>query len=357
MLNKSLEEKSITSTDKAFAAIQRLGQKCLESMPTIVLGSGSSAAYGIPGMNGLQEHLKNTIKPTEANAAQVWGEFTKALDETSDLEIALQKVQLTEPLLQEVVKQTRSLILEHDSELFNKIVTRQVTLALTSLCHHLFQSTHKNLCIITTNYDRLAEYAADLAKVSFYTGFTRGYMGHFNNTNANQRNPHESNRTVEICKVHGSIDWFLDADDIAISLPGYLNCPDSFTPALVTPGIMKYERTHREPFRTIISNADNALLHARSVLCIGYGFNDTHIQPKLVQRFRDDTLPLVILAKQLTGAAKEFISKCKQSLYLAIESNGNSSTAYFPEHPNGIDIQETGLWSLDGFLNMTIGQT
>lgn len=58
--------------------------------------------------------------------------------------------------------------------------------------------------------------------------------------------------------------------------------PTGYTPLIVPPGKEKYSTTHEEPYRTIIEEADKEFKRAGSFLCIGYGFNDSHIQPKLI---------------------------------------------------------------------------
>ena len=70
-----------------------------------------------------------------------------------------------------------------------------------------------------------------------------------------------------------------------ISLPISVGLPVTFEPLIVTRGVSKYERTHDEPFRSAIQGADAALDAASSFLCVGYGFRDHHIQPKIVERW------------------------------------------------------------------------
>ena len=105
---------------------------------------------------------------------------------------------------------------------------------------------------------------------------------------------------VDIWKVHGSIDWFRGQDDSIYSLPSIILPPEGYKPAIVTPGIDKYRQTHEEPFRTIITGADAAIEAGNSFFCVGYGFSDEHIQPKLVDRCKRQGKSIVVLAKKLT---------------------------------------------------------
>ena len=52
-------------------SLLELAQECVSRSPVIILGSGASAAYGIPGMPQLKAHLQkiacpSTAKPDEA---------------------------------------------------------------------------------------------------------------------------------------------------------------------------------------------------------------------------------------------------------------------------------------------------
>ena len=47
----------------ALEAMQVAVQDCLKKLPVIVLGSGASAAHGIPGMWPLGEHLAASALP------------------------------------------------------------------------------------------------------------------------------------------------------------------------------------------------------------------------------------------------------------------------------------------------------
>lgn len=331
----------------------QLAQKCLEAMPVIILGSGASAPYGVAGMQTLKDHLLETITPSTEDVAD-WKRFEQSLSETNDLEKSLQDTSLPSSLISAIVHETRARVLADDLNVFEKIITNPRELVLSRLYRHLFNSTHGTLSIVTTNYDRLAEYAADAARFPHDTGFSNGYFRFFS-TPATLSSSASNTRTVEIWKVHGSVDWYVNDDHLVVALPFHQNYPTSLRPLLVTPGTTKYEQTHQEPFRTIITKADSALERATSYLCIGYGFNDIHIQPKLVERVRHQTTPILILARTLTNNGREFLGVCKNSKYLALEQAGNATKAYFHEEPDGIELPNTSLWDFPNILDATIG--
>lgn len=332
---------------------KKLGIRCIEAFPVIVLGSGASASHGISGMGALRDFLSEQVSATVDEDRAVWDQFKSSLSSGKGLEPALDEISLSESLFQEVVRQSRKLVLRDDQRLFERVASNEVSLGPSKLFRHLFNSTHKTISVVTTNYDRMAEYAADVANYSHFTGFRPGYWRPFSdNTSASQ---HPGHRTVEIWKVHGSVDWFLDIHGVPVALPDNEAYTESLKPLMVTPGLTKYEITHHEPFRSIIRNSDNALAGASSYLCVGYGFNDGHIQPKLVDKVVRQSVPIVILARTLTPSAKKLLSDIGQSQFLALEKSQEDTRAYFSQEPAGTILPNCALWNLEGFLDYLLG--
>ena len=93
-----------------------------------------------------------------------------------DLENALAEADLNESLSDYVVRETWKLINAADLRFLGKSVGTPNVLPLGRLYRYLFNSTQRDMAVVTTNYDRLAEYAADFSGLSHYTGFTYGYL-------------------------------------------------------------------------------------------------------------------------------------------------------------------------------------
>ncbi|MBK8092214.1 MAG: SIR2 family protein [Verrucomicrobiaceae bacterium] len=340
------------SNSQTIDDILKLGQECLGRVPVTVLGSGASLAHGVGGMGDLQTHLLKTVAP-EANEATIWDSFKSALADTSDLEKALHQVQLPEPLERRVVAATREMVIEGDRELLAQLVQGKVHLPHARLFRHLLSSTHTRLSVVTTNYDRLAEYAAVAGAINHSTGFAGAYVRSFESGRLTSPVP-QGTRQVDILKVHGSLDWFMDDSENSFSLPDDLNAPATHKPLMVTPGTGKYLATHMEPFRSIIACSDSAFASARSIFCVGYGFRDMHIQPKLTKRVTNERVPVVVLARTLTPEARAFLKLCKHSTVLGLEQSGDGSTAYTSAVPDGIKLDRP-IWRFDEFLRSTIG--
>ncbi|HWA96862.1 MAG TPA: SIR2 family protein [Pirellulales bacterium] len=307
-------------------------------------------------MDPLAKYLLANVQVGAADQA-AWQQFSAELNRTRDLESTLQAVTLTPASLQHVVRNTRAMILEDDLKVFRQLVLRERAFPLVDLFAHLFRSTHQTISVVTTNYDRLAEYAANLvqSRVNTNVGFTDGYIRNFRlPVTAQSVHLSRQPRCVDVWKVHGSIDWFIGEDSNPLALPFTNDYPTPLQPLLVTPGVTKYQITHQEPFRTIITQADVALANARGFFCIGYGFNDIHIEPKLVRRAVDLQIPVVILARTLREGAKRFIANCRHDRVLGLERADSGTRAFSTAWPGGIVLPDSSLWELGPFLEAAI---
>ena len=211
------------------------------------------------------------------------------------------------------------------------------------------------MSIITTNYDRIAEYAASFADAFVCTGYASNYIGHFSNAiHSNNLSALKGYKgQVNIWKVHGSLDWFNTKDDNAILLPLRQAIPNDYTPLIVTPGLTKYYQTHNEPYRTIFTEADKEIEEANGFICIGYGFNDIHVQPKLISQIKSNK-PIIVLTKQLTPKTKQSIigNNCKQYI-LFEEINGTDTKVYSSSQGEWI-ISNERYWALENYLKLII---
>jgi hypothetical protein len=333
-----------------FMSYDKQAQDYYGKVPLIVLGSGASAAYGMSGMSALASYLiKNTdIAELSSRDANSWSEFCGLLNSNVDLESALHRVTMSEELTERIIKLTWTLINGEDLNIFEQFLQGNVNFGLGKLVSHMFRSSISNINIITTNYDRLAEYACEKEGFHHYTGFTHGFFRQIV-----RPNDIKVNRKINIWKVHGSIDWFKSPLDDIVGLPHLKSVPPQYEPQIVTPGTQKYQRTHLEPYRSIINNADQAITAATSYLCVGYGFNDEHIQPKLMMKCARQDAPLTVVTYALSDAARRYIIDGRIRNYLAIErgAHDDQSIIYSSLEETPITINKN-IWSLDGYLTL-----
>ena len=333
--------------------VARLAQKCFSSNPVVVLGSGASLPHGLPGMSELQAALVAGIHTGNPEEESAWQAVQDALNRGDHLEKALTDSTLPASLVIKIIQATWRCINLKDRDVYLRALAGTESFSVSKLFQRLFQSSNTTINIVTTNYDRVAEYASDSAGLAHSTGFVPGYIQTREGTDrVKLYRGAKAARTVRIWKVHGSLDWFEREDGTAVSAPLFEEPPAPLIPLIVSPGVSKFQRTHDEPFRSAIQGADLALEHAKGYVCVGFGFRDTHIEPKLVERCRQTNVPITVLAKVLTDEAKAFLKSKAGTSYLAFEEAADGTRAYTHEHPLGLEIPYKDFWSLDGFLTL-----
>ena len=151
---------------------------------------------------------------------------------------------------------------------------------------------------------------------------------------------------VNLLKVHGSLDSFSDEKtNESISIPLQQNIPNGFIPEIITPGSDKYKAILTSTSREILHNADSLIDKASNFLCIGYGFNDSQIQEKIITKIKAGT-PIVVVTKSLTNNALGIINS-NSGNYAVIMDGGENTTRFII---NKTDITLEGVyWTIDGF--------
>jgi len=333
--------------------VHKFVQDCFAANPVIILGSGHSAAFGIPDIYQLGEYLIDSVSPlVKEEDREEWSKFVDILSK-NNLELALSEVQLSQHITTLLVEKTWDHICLYDKKALDQIIKSLPSVfPLARLYTYLFNSTHARLSLITTNYDHMAEYAADIAGHGWNTGFDYGYIGRCSGTP--RITVHKDKlpfRMVDIWKVHGSIKWFRREDGLVYNFPSIDALPEGFLPSIVTPGVNKYKETHGEPFRSILTGADLAIEDGKSFFCVGYGFNDDHIQPKLLVKCRQAQKKIVVLAKKLTDATKKVLldGGCKN--FIAFEEAPGGTRVFNYENCNGVILKEVRFWEIGNLLD------
>ena len=335
--------------------IAKLAQTCFQECPTIVLGCGASMPHDLPSVATLSDYLRANMQ-TEGNTEErAWKQVRIALEDGDHLEGALEGKTLPDNLLVKIVGLTWQCVNEKDMALLYTAASDGGEFPLGRLLAEMFRSTQNEVHVVTTNYDRVAEYACNSKGILFQTGFAPGYVQKWEGMEQVKfLRGGKASRVVKIWKVHGSLDWFQTADERIVGLPVF-NLPSAdYHPLIVTPGPNKFQKTHDDPFRTMINGADKALRSASAFLCVGFGFRDQHIHPKIIERCRENNVPIVVLARTLTGEAKDFLKNKAGAKYMGIESANEGSRVYSPGDPDGIEVADADLWSLPGFNELVL---
>ena len=346
---------------------QIIAQRCLKHSPVVILGSGASVdSFGIPGMAKISNVLlSKTTKLLQLAPKEDLAKFQQLLSEekNKDFEKALDDFEKTGdhsktiPHIANVIWQK---IAKADWQAMLTIAKGEMDeTPLARLLNILAQRASGSVDVVTTNYDRIAESAAERARLKHYTGFT---YGHFRRPDEDARREYPD-KAVRVWKVHGSLDWFIlpsesrPGEVVAFPTRDQLPKKEQWVPAIVLPGKSKYELTHREPFRTILRGADDAIARAKSVLCIGFGFRDMHILPELRKQCEKRDMTIVILTKHLTDDGKKFLKHCRCDSGLVLTQDGNSQNTCMvsgkklgSQRPDIIEKRD--LWRLSSFMQL-----
>jgi len=319
----------------------------LNGNPALLIGCGGSIPYGLPSMEELSKEIKKKLQIKYKNH-ETWKSFILELDKNNNLELSLEKVTLKDEIHNDLIWVVWSLVERKDISALNNFLYSSTFPALTPLLRKFIQQAGSTN-IVTTNYDRLIEYAIDYAEGQSDTGFSNNYVNKFtqfvNNTNK---------RVVNLYKVHGSIDWFKHKESEKLLSLRFFNKSkliEKFNPQIVTPGNVKYRETYLEPFRTVISKADEVLRKSCAYLCIGYGFNDEHIQPIIIDENRNKKKPIVIVTKNITPKIIELFFKDNVENCLIISENISGGSVVNYSHTEEVNFKEN-YWQLEKFYKL-----
>ena len=354
--------------------IRQTIESAFQSVPaTIILGSGASAAFGIPSMEALAEKIIQTVGKTVEKNDAVWSKFKESLESTKNLESALETIERTDPqseYIKRIAEVAWAAINDADRRVYEKVLSGALKLPLERLLFSVLRGNQHPPSIVTTNYDKLGEYAVDClnvrpyTKVMHYTGFMHGCIRHMdaelfaNTVRARTSAAYATNsiKQVNIWKVHGSIDWFKNKAGEIVSAQNYVEPSAELSPTIITPGIEKYRRTSSEPYRTIIAEADNAISQAGSYFAIGFGFRDQHIQEKLVNNLKKKNITTIVITKALTQETKDIFTKGHTSNAILLEESGKGAHAIIVNKSSqGGVVEETypdPIWNLETFANI-----
>ena len=307
-------------------------QKFLTHTPVVIWGSGATVPYGLPTMLDLNTKLKEALGD----------DFD---DSCGNLEFELSKAKYL-PLMAKIRKIIWDYIKSRDQELDALVVRGDNNFIDIFSFIQIFYNNHPRCVnIITTNYDEVLEKALGLHNVNFTDGFCRSPFSGFDEKRFQDKN------IVNIIKVHGSLSWFDFGGEIRFCA-NYPPDPTTFEPVIVPPGIDKYRETSKLPYRELIQRADVAIKRTHGFLCVGFGFNDEHITPEIIQKIKEGT-PIVLITKKASDAAVNLLSSAN-NIVIVEENISGGSKITIKQAPGGkveTYIISNDMWQLQCFIN------
>jgi hypothetical protein len=210
----------------------------------IVIGSGLSAAEGISGMGALAKHLLAEIPPRLSKGMESdWQPIADKLGTGMGLEDVLLAHPPAEAVETLIIAATAELILRDEAKVIREVIAQSRILRLTRLLRQ-FISWSEPVDMVTPNYDRLIEFAAEDAGLGVDTMFVGNALGRYDKAACAQSFvklapklrgrgyrkailPH-----IRLNKPHGSLDWTIRGNK-----PVRIGAELNPSPLIITPGM------------------------------------------------------------------------------------------------------------------------
>ena len=334
----------------------RLQAHLSDGLVTIV-GSGLSCAEGLPGMGELADHLLEKVGNALTGADAAAWKAASELIKTKGLEAALLAALPTPQLEASISAETGQLISKRERTVVSELFAGARTLRLTRLLGHLIKPA-AGMVIVTTNYDRLVEIAAEEAGIGADTMFVGRFAGQLNERESRMSFCREATvrpRTkivslqyrsrALICKPHGSLDWYVRAGRPAFYAG---DIPDA-TRLIITPGQNKFRNGYESPFDLHRTRANDAIDRASRYLILGYGFNDDHLETHLTPGIKSGK-PTLMLTRSLSHTARHLALSCPNVIALEHSAlDGIEGTTAIIERKEFF-FPKTGMWDVGLFV-------
>lgn len=314
----------------------------------LVIGSGLSAAEGIPGMSALATYLSNSETTMTITDTTLWDQIKALLDNGEGLEAALLKQPPSETLESWIAQKTCELMLPKEREVISSVLRGDCSLRLMEFLAKVLKPPN-GLPVLTTNYDRLIEVACEMAGFHVDTTAIGHYAGSFDHTRScmgSCRGIIKRSRTTIldhfpraiILKPHGSFDWYRSGNDAR-----RCGLELDVERLIITPGLNKYRAGYNSPFDKHRDLANDYIKQASRLLVVGYGFNDDHLQTHLIKQIQNGT-PTLILNRSM-NVKVEKLSKESPCCICLSEPKAGAGVAVVTKGQN-FEHQGQNLWDL-----------
>ena len=313
-----------------------------------IVGSGLSVAEGLPSMSDLaQKLIEEMPKIIESTDKLKWTEIENLLKQDFDLESTLQLI-FPNASIEEKMKQiTSDFIREKEKQVLSSIINKNKILKFYDYITR-FNLANNYINIITTNYDRLIEYACECNNIRVDTLFVGQFMSYFSPEESkytfckginNRRKRPIYSPHIRLFKPHGSLSWYKINENI-YSIPQH-NGNDCL---IITPGSNKYEKGYNCPFDTHREKANKAIDEATKYVIIGYGFNDSHLEQHLIVQLKQK--PSLVLTYSLTENAKKILAQSEKMMAITYDKVDSKSGSRITTYNENYFIPDINLWDI-----------
>jgi hypothetical protein len=325
-----------------------------------MVGLGHSAAYGLPTMPVLADALLDQMQGRlDGDEKEEWAKVAAALENGAGLEAALNEIPAESSVVPKVIATSAEAVLGAEASAIEYVSADPEAYPMARLMRLLgFSDTAR---IITTNYDRLIEVAAEISGFLVDNGFYGCHHGRFDPSASHEalvsrvkmrrdkRTMSVSHRRhLRLAKPHGSLDWYQGPTG-AFHCPYPLDLPR----LMITPGEGKYKAGYKPPFDHHINLGNEMIDRAKALLAIGFGFNDPHLQTHLTTRITAG-MPTLVLTRTLTPAALAIVNANPAVTSLErISGDGGTRVRRSGEVAEFEDLE---IWQLDDFLREVLNE-
>ena len=311
-------------------------QKHMSDGLVTIVGSGLSCAEGLPSMGVLADQLELTMSALLVSPLlEEWAAVSPNI-RACGLEDGLSKMPPSTSLEDVIRAEVGRIVSEAESTVIAEVFEGKRVLRFTRLLKHLLMPKD-GMHVVTTNYDRLLEVAAEEAGLGVDVMFNGIFAGSLNQREARLsfcRNVdlykgkiprfHYADRVV-ISKPHGSLDWY-DRNGQSVRHAGNLKSANRL---IIPPGQNKYRNGYSSPFDVHRERGNKEIDRAARFLIIGYGFNDVHLETHLTDRIKRG-VPTLIVSRNLTPNTQKVVTANPNVMALEhTDVNGISATRVY----------------------------
>lgn len=193
----------------------------------------------------------------------------------------------------------------------------------------------KRLKLFTTNYDLAFETAASNTGMIVIDGFEFSNPSRFNpawfhydvvnRSQASEKGGAYLPNIVHLYKIHGSVDWI--RTNQGVQKRSALNTNEG-EPVFIYPSSSKYQSSYDSPYLDMMAAFLDALQKPKTaLLCIGFGFNDKHINNAITMALRTNPELMVMAATKDPFNVEGLFNSAIRSQFINAIKAGDSRIA------------------------------